>query len=214
MSAIVVKVDPSHNGEVALQVDAPFNLGARFNPHFTEIVTLTGVTSVAGPDFVRQIGKRLVAILHKNHTIREVLRTALTLQNAPPSQPIFFRVGDTHAHQLSWEALYRNRTFLALDKRWPIARLPRGGNPTDTDPIRRAFAPPLRLVCVLSAIGAEARKEWDGVYAAVKAVRERLPIHVTLLVGEQELLDEVNKVRDPLLTVAPRPTRERHLSTG
>jgi hypothetical protein len=193
-------VDPARDGAVALQVDAPFDLGDGFNPHFTEVVTLNSVANVNGPNYVQQIGQRLVDILHRNDTIREVLRTALTLQSAP----IYFRVGDTRAHRLSWEALYRDQTFLALDARWPIARLPRAGKTTDTT--RRAFEAPLVLVCVLSAVGVDALPEWNGIYDAVQTARQRVPINVTLLAGQEAVLDAARQPNDPNLTVLPVPS--------
>jgi hypothetical protein len=195
-------VDPARDGEVALQVDAPFDLGDEFNPHFTEVVTLDSVANVNGPNYVQQIGQRLVDILHKNHTIREVLRTVLML----PSAPIYFRVGDPRAHRLSWEALYRNQTFLALDARWPIARLPRAGKTIDTT--RRDFAAPLVLVCVLSAVGVDALPEWNGIYDAVQTARQRVPISVTLLAGQETVLDaaRARQPNDSNLTVLPVPS--------
>lgn len=126
---------------------------------------------------------------------------------APPSMPLVFRVGDEAAHALSWEALVGETDFLALNERWPIARLARSrGRLLPRDPVRPLVSP-LRLMCVLSAVQIEAAEEWSGIYAAVIQARlSGLSIELTLVASEEELIRAANALGDPSLTVLPCPS--------
>ncbi|MCD5422691.1 CHAT domain-containing protein [Rhodococcus pyridinivorans] len=196
----------NENGRVASSLDdAPIPVP---DQQVLCLFDLDDVANLHGQDVVRQVGEMLAAKLCENDAVKTVLQSSLAHQIAPPSKPVYFRVDDDIAHRLSWESLIGNGNFLALDDRWPIARIPRGGAvPRDA---AGTFVPPLRLVCVLSAVGRSGIEEWNGIYAAVRAARKRLPIHVTLFTGDEErVFDVVEALDDPDVRVrligAPAP---------
>lgn len=205
MTGIVIKVDPVQGGGLyACSVEAPFEIA---DLNTVSLVKLDEVLKLYGPNVVRQIGEGLALKLRESEVLDRVLDLVLAHPAAPPTQPIAFRVGDPVAHALSWEAFVGNNQFVALDDRWPIARIPRGGNVKTG--ARRPFAPPLRLVCVLSAVGRPALKEWTGIYQSVLAVRALgLPVKVLLFAGEEEdLLAPVRDLGDADVTVLPVPDK-------
>ena len=203
MSQIVVNVDPLQTGDgsVCSVARAPFDLD---NPHAVQVVQFDDVANLVGPNVVRQIGEQLAALIRGNQTVNDALKMAFQ-QPARTSLPICFRVGDPVAHALSWEALVDGGGFVALDDRWPIARIARGG--VVPEGAERPFAPPLRLLLVLSAVGRPAIREWTGIYGAVEAARnQRFPVDVTLFAGEEEnVIDVVAALNDPHVTVRPVP---------
>jgi len=209
MTDIVVYLDPVQNGGgTACFIRAPsFDIA---NPHTVSIIRLDDVTQLNGPDVTRQIGESLAKKIRENEAVRAVLDLALARPTAPPSLPIHIRAADPTAHALSWEALVGNDDFMALDDRWPVARIARGGNVREG--ARRPFQPPLRLVCVLSAVGRSALKEWRALYESVQVARQTgLPIAVTLFSGEEPLLTAAEALEDRHLTVLPIPGPERSL---
>lgn len=209
MTDIVVYLDPVQNdGGTACFIRAPsFDIG---NPHAVSIIRLDDVTQLNGPDVTRQIGEALAKKIRENEAVRAILDMALAHATAPPSRPIHFRAADPVAHALSWEALVGNNDFIALDDRWPVARIARGGSVKEG--ARRPFQPPLRLVCVLSAVGRSALKEWHALYESVQVARQTgLPITVTLFSGEEALLTAAKELKDRHLTVRSIPGPERSL---
>lgn len=209
MTDIVVYLDPvQNNGGTACFIRAPsFDID---NPHAVSIIRLDDVTQLNGPDVIRQIGEALAKKIRENEAVRTVLDRVFTLASAPPSLPIHFRAADPTAHALSWEALVGNDNFIALDDRWPVARIARGGNVKED--ARRPFRPPLRLVCVLSAVGRSGLKEWRALYESVQVARQTgLPIKVTLFSGDEKLLAAADALRDRNLTALPVPEPEHSL---
>jgi hypothetical protein len=211
MNDIVVFLDPFQGGGSALYVRAPYAVP---NPHAVTVVWLDEVYALHGPDVVHRIGEMLTSKLRENTAVDSVLGMVLAHPGAPPTLPIAFRIGDPDAHALSWEAVVANGDFVALDDRWPITRIARGGA-IPQEGATRTYVPPLRLVCVLSAVGRPAIKEWNGLYQAVKAARQAgLPIHVTLFAAEEQaVINVVRAVGDPQVTVEPVPNDATSLLT-
>lgn len=141
-----------------------------------------------------EYGHDLLALLRTQRELREALDDALKAAD-DDVRPLCFKVEGQRAEELSlcWEALWeKSNKFLALNPRWPIGRIVDSASPTV-----RTFQAPLRIVAVMSAIGEEARPEWLGLQAAVRRARELgLAVHVTAVVGEQALLDELRKSSD------------------
>ena len=206
MREIVVYVDPAHGMPgAACRVESPFNVD-----DVVSVFTVDELTQIVPPHVVRQLGEGLADRIRQNPTVQQVLDLALAAPPGPQSQPILFRVGHPVAHALSWEALVADNDFLALKDGSPIARIARG-SVLDRDPVR-PFVPPLRLMCVLSAVGQEAAKEWDGIRAAVTGARAAgLPVEVTLVAGEEDaVLTPARALGDPGLTVhaVPNPAAD------
>jgi hypothetical protein len=188
--ALVVHIDPFEEGQtVAMVAYSPFNLA---EPNLVKVVDLADLASIGGPDALQRLGELLATRICGNKTVKAAFESALELPTGAGSLAICFRVADDVVHALSWEAIVGkppnlNQQFVALNGRWPIARIPRGGNLRQGAEI--PFESPLKLCAVLSAVGREALEEWNGIYAAVVDARAAgLPIEVTLLAGEEEVL--------------------------
>lgn len=213
MNDIIVFLNPVQGGGSALYVRAPYAF-PNANPHTVTVLTLNEVHALHGPNVVHKIGEMLTSKLRENTAVDDVLDKVLAHPDAPPTLPIAFRIGDPDAHALSWEAVVANGNFVALDDRWPITRIARGGA-IPQEGAKRLYAPPLQLVCVLSAVGRPAIEEWKGLYQAVKVARQAgLPIHVTLFAAEeQDVINVVRGVGDPQVTVEPVPNDATSLLT-
>ncbi len=140
-------------------------------------------------DALEQYGNELFGLLRKQPQLREAVDDALGAAD-DDVRPLCFKVEGRRAEELAlcWELLWeKSRRFLALNPRWPIGRIV-----DSTASAARVFQPPLRIVAVMSAIGEEARPEWLGLQAAIRHARGLgLPVHVTAVVGEQSLYDEL-----------------------
>jgi len=202
VNSIVVYLDPLQGGGgSACSVKAPFNID---NPHAVSVVSLDEVLALNGPNLVRQMGELLATKICENTAVKAALDLALAQANGSPSLPICFRVGDPVAHGLGWEALVGNHAFLALDERWPIARIARGGALEERP--RRSLALPLRLVCVLSAVQVDAIDEWTAIQAAVTAARAaNLDVKVTVFSGQESVVTTINGLGDADITAQPVP---------
>ena len=183
---IVVTLDPMQDGGSACAVArTPYAVA---NPYNVSCVRLDDVFNLVGPEAVREVGLRLAEKIRSNATVDQVLNMALATPQQSISVPICFRVGDAEAHALSWEALVAQNDFLALDERWPIARIARGG--TLDEGARRVFAPPLRVAVVISAVGRPGLPEWEGIAGAVKSARAAgQDVNVLLFAAQENVLD-------------------------
>ncbi|MER5326908.1 CHAT domain-containing protein [Streptosporangium roseum] len=206
MSDIIVYLNPFQGGGSACYVKAPLEF---VDSDLVTQVRFDEVYALHGPT-VRQVGELLAAKIRENHAVDSVFDHVLHHPGGLSSQPIGFRVGDADAHGLSWEALRCGNDFIALDPRWPIVRIARGGNVQDG--AQRSFAPPLHLACVLSAVGRPAINEWWKIYSAVRNARRSLqfPIRVTLFAGEEAEVIKLakkaaRKLGDPDVRVEPVP---------
>ena len=121
--------------------------------------------------------------------IQHVLSTPLA-----SSHPVFFKVLATEAERLRWETLWdENEEFLALDARWPIARIAESLQPDAQLPVH-LFTPPLRVMALLSALGRPAKPQWKELYAAVEKAREQgLEVELSVFFGEEDLLAAVRQ---------------------
>ncbi len=200
MNEIVIHVDPMLGGGTACHIESPFAIAP-----VVSLLPLIDFAALSPPNLVRQVGEGLATGIRGNPAVQQVLDLVLARPPGSPSLPIQFLVADPDAHGLSWEALVANNEFLALNERWPIARIARGAAPESS--LRRPFASPVRLMAVLSAVQLQAQKEWHTLYAQViKARQAGLQIEVTLVVGEQnELLVPAAAIQDPQLEVLPVP---------
>lgn len=211
MSVLIIRLGPgdAEGTTTSCEIEAPFALPPPTATYFIHLADLAGLD---GPDVVRLRGRMLRDKLMENPRVAQALGQALTMPPASPtSLPICFHAQDGTAHALELEALMGPDAFLGLDPRWPIARISRGSQ-MQRGTVRVAHSPPLSLVCVLSAVGLSAAGEWAGIYESVRRARERdLPIRVTLLAGEEALIESARALGDAELTVMPVPEGETDL---
>lgn len=121
--------------------------------------------------------------------IQHVLSTPLASRH-----PVYFKVQASDAERLRWEALWdEDQEFLALDARWPIARIAESQRP-DAQHTVHPYAPPLRVMALLSALGRPAKPQWKELHRAVEKARELgLAVELAVFFGEEELLQEVRE---------------------
>lgn len=138
---------------------------------------------------VERYGRDLMSALRKQRELRVAVDDAL-LAGKGDVRPLCFVADGVGAENLYWEMLWeKSEQFLALNPRWPIARITGSGFRL---PEERHFAPPLEILAVMSALGEEAAPEWVGLRDAVQDARAAgLPVHVTAVVGEQQLLEDL-----------------------
>lgn len=138
----------------------------------------------------------LNAVRARGRMVRDELRThpglAAILDNlagAPLGevQPIYVKLSEGEAELITWETLCdKNDEFLALDQRWPIARI--------SDPMSGQSRPPavlrapVKVLVVISALGIHGQKrEWQMFREAALAARASgLDVRLRLLVGDGE----------------------------
>jgi len=150
-----------------------------------------------------QAGQKLLEDLSAHPAVGPAIDQALQ-QTQGGCSPIHLWMHDvTTAEQLPWEAVYLKSKgeFLALDDRWPIARV-REANEADPRLVYE-FEPPLRITAVLSAAGddaqtqAPAAPQWQALYAAIRrglAAPGATPVALTVLVGEENLRNQIESL--------------------
>jgi hypothetical protein len=157
--------------------------------------------TVEAPDgtAVRALGSTLFDSLAAHPAIRQAVDAVLASQE---DCPIYLRLHSPLASNYPWESLFSTQhdSFLALESRWPIARITEF-NPSEKDV--HYFAAPLRVLAVLSAVGVDASEEWRGLYARVLEERERagLDVRVRVVAGQRELKEEIEALGDPAVSV-------------
>ena len=131
--------------------------------------------------------------------------------------PLYFYIQADEAERFWWEALCDpQKGFLALDARWPIARMADSG--LDLRSPVHTFTPPLKVMALLSALSRDAEPEWRRLYEAVEGARAAgLPVEVMALVGKRELFQtlsaEVQAGQLQGVKVRPIPDRSADLAT-
>jgi hypothetical protein len=158
------------------------------------------------PDRVMEAGKKLFKDLSEHPAVGSAIAAAL-LEIHGGCSPIYLRLDDvTTAEDLPWEAVFYdgNKEFLALDSRWPIVRVREA---KEADPrLLYDFEPPLRITAILSAAGSDAQSrapaalQWKGMIDAIQqclAQPNAIPIALTVLVGEEDLRDQIDSLQMP-----------------
>jgi hypothetical protein len=155
------------------------------------------------PNLVEQVGQVLCDSLRAQPAIRRDFDTRLALAG-PVEAPIYLRVDPPDVDEWPWEALSDEKAgFLALERRWPIARVKRVKAPIIKS--EHLFLPPLRILAVLGAAAQDplarisAKEEWDELYAAVK--RSSLNVDLRVYVCEDALLNDIQKLGELWITV-------------
>lgn len=155
------------------------------------------------PDAVKKHGQILLTCLMQSHErVKEALQHAFTLASGACC-PIYLQLKSLpSAEAFCWEALCDDAgAFMALDRRWPVARLAGALHLAGRDV--EAYEAPLKIMIVLSALGRDATQEWEGLYAAVKKARMvGLPVTLHVGTGQEDLQDHIAELAktDPALT--------------
>jgi hypothetical protein len=154
---------------------------------------LDRLAAAGGNEPVKEVGERLLQSL-KGHNEVDLNIKAILAKQEPC--PIYLRLLSPVSAQYPWETLFDpgDERFLALEERWPIARI------ADFGPLEkevRYFAPPLCVLAVLSAVDVEGdnAKEWRSLWSAL--VKCSLPLKVHVVVGEHSLKEEIDALGDP-----------------
>lgn len=149
-----------------------------------------GMPSWTDPDAVRLHGQRLYESLRAHPSIGAALSQLLTTP-AGDECSLYLRLMAQDAERLCWETLYdQHSEFLALDRRWPVARM--ADAVLDRPDPPRAFEPPLRVAAIISALGIDGVREWTQLRDAVVDHRARgLAIRIHVITGQQPVLDAV-----------------------
>jgi len=159
---------------------------------------------------VSQAGIALYQQLTGHKAIAAHFNTVFGDTSNDPPRPIGMQVDSVAADSLPWETLcLPGGEFLALDRRWPVARLL---DPTD-DKLKQdyEFSPPLRLAVVLSAWGSDpgkripARDEWRSLEESILKNAAAGPTSLLILLCETNLKQEIDQagyanVRTALIT--------------
>jgi hypothetical protein len=153
------------------------------------------------PDVVEQVGAVLCQSLRRQKAIERDFKARLAING---EGPIYLRLDPPEVEEWPWEALNDpDSGFLALERRWPIARVKRVST-VQVKP-EYVFVPPLRLMAVLGASGTDALtrisavEEWRELF---KAVRDcGLNVEMRVFVCEDQLRDEIQQLGEPWITV-------------
>jgi hypothetical protein len=144
-------------------------------------------------DSVLARGKLVRDALRKNQGIRDLL-DALSATMAHQVRPLCVQLGRSDAERINWEMLCdQNDAFVALDQRWPIARIIDPINATQR--IRRELTTPVRLMAIISALGIrDQRTEWESLRQAVEYARGiGLRVVFKAMIGDSDLLNEIEQ---------------------
>jgi hypothetical protein len=180
-------------------------------PPLFDLDSISDVPTAA--NVVQRLGETIYSELCKDESIKSIIEHLL-LANAQTTRPIYIDTGTVLAETVSWEALYNiDHGFLALDRRWPIARL------ADSDryptPFRHfVFKPPLRILAIISAAGYPGEREWQALCDAAKIAEENdLPVEIRVLTGEVELYNSITSAPPKGVSVEKIPRTDAALDT-
>ena len=205
----VVAIEPSLASPMAVRLlKAPATIAGAKVPHPFD-VDPDDLPSWSDAEAVRLHGQNIFARLERHPAVQNALQGLLQT----PSQQIrslYFQLDVADAERLCWETLCDDQgRFLALDRRWPIARI--ADSVVDRYLPIYEFAPPLRLAAFISALGIEGKPEWDALrQAVVKGRQSNCPIDLAVFVGEQPLLDAISaEIHNGLAGVRVQPMPDR-----
>ncbi|MFI6984999.1 CHAT domain-containing protein [Embleya sp. NPDC050154] len=162
---------------------------------------LTDVTDPGGP--IASRGAALLERLLRHPVVSRGLDVALAQKPAAGPGPLYLHLVSNQADQLPWEQLLSApQGFIALDARWPIARIAAIRSPVD----RRTFAPPLTIVAVLSAALRSGVPQLQALLAATALPDARaLDTHLHVISAEKAVLDAVTATGRPEVTAEAMP---------
>jgi len=143
---------------------------------------------------VDQIGAYLMNALTQHPAVDRALRNLLDAE-CGTTRPLLIKISP-ETENLPWETVFANGALLALDQRWPIARMSQQDRYDTTE---RDFQLPLQVMLILTADGVDATAEWDGILASLQSAP--FPISVTAFVAQAELRDQIAATNVPDIRV-------------
>jgi hypothetical protein len=140
------------------------------------------------PKHVRKVGAMLYKALLSDKYVKGALKAAADT-DAGTTTPIYIMYHQSGPEWIPWETLCTGRgTFLALEERMPVARVPtkeeRSGATID-----RVFSLPAKILAVLSAADVPATGEWTALYETVRDMTYPVSMHV--LISEPDLMAHI-----------------------
>lgn len=209
MARTIVSIDPGIENALTMRlVKAPQNIPDARRPLPFNCVP-EAMPPWDGPEAVKLHGHRLLEELETHPAVKMAIQLAL-MQPPGQTQPVYFHLNEDAAERLCWETLYSDeKAFIGLDARWPIGRI--ADSVVDRRLAPQDFAPPLRVVAILSALNRQAAEQWQALRDAVQVVRaDGLAVEMLVLVGEEDLLATIgDEIAGGLLgtRVVPVPDR-------
>lgn len=164
-------------------------------------------------DGARERGADLLERLRAHAPVRACIDNALAIPPTGEPLPLLFHMEAAAADELPWEQLYAGpQGFMALDRRWPLARIARWRR-AQRD---RVLARPFRIVAVLAAVGRSGVPQLEALRAALDAAPARaVDARLHVVSGEQGALDLVAGWGDERVTAEPvTPDLERRLAAA
>jgi hypothetical protein len=136
---------------------------------------------------MREIGEALLRRLGAHPAVAQAVQYAFQQHDCCP---LYLRlIGSETAAAYPWETLFdAGNGFLALEDRWPIARIA-AQTPREKDV--RTFTAPLKIMAIMSAIGVPAADEWAALREALLGSQPGLQLELKLWVGEKELAERI-----------------------
>lgn len=148
------------------------------------------------PKVVSQAGQWLYQLLSANTSVQQALQLALSSSDAD-QYPIYIEIRSDHADELPWETLFNPRgSFLALDQRWPIARI--ASSKDDTK--KYYFDPPIKIMVVLAATGVDATPEWNELWDVISKANVATKVQVMLC--QDNLKQQIDDLNNPAVTTS------------
>ena len=159
------------------------------------------------PNIIKTVGELIRRDLDRHDQIKDSLQKIF---RAEGHTPIHFILGAPEADDYPWEILYDKDELFVDARRWPIGRIKNSNNRhVDVN-----FRPPLRVLAVLAATGPadnniSAVREWRAIRQALES--KGVDFHLRALVCEDELYEEISKIRSEKLTVDWIPDSENEI---
>jgi hypothetical protein len=197
-SPIIVHVTRGPDEKLFLQLYQAPNIQAEPGLEgLTEFVCdMSGFTGIGDAEMVKHHGQRLLASLRSsNALVDKALKQAFEL-GASACRPIYLEIKALPtAETYCWEALCTDKgDFLALDRRWPVARVVGSYAPRRE---ARSFAGVLKILAVLTPADIDPTREWNALYKAVQeARRQGLMIDLHVATSHEPLIDQIEDLLD------------------
>ncbi len=142
---------------------------------------------------VQCAGQILFDTLLEHPAVHDALSQALASPRGTLS-PIYLYLNSDRAEALPWETLYSSHShFLALDKRWPIARIV--DSSAFIPVIERTLKSLLKIMVVLAAASVDALPQWQAFYAAIKS--SPFPLTIEVFACQDEVVQTVTALNNP-----------------